>query len=231
MHLPIHLLLFLLNLMPSQGYSTPSHAIKRLHNTAIRRSAGLARDLRIALQPILVVKTTNGSSSSNVYCITSKSSKNPGGGNRNGTGNGSNTTRGSATSTAGGAVPTQTSPWTLIESHQGNNFFDGWDFWTGDDPTHGLVQFISEDAGVSSRSICFLTFLRNSLQRSNGLVQVNDQGHAVMGVETTPQVTGGRQSVRITTKTQYNGGLFIMDSVHMPTGSVTREFIAILRSF
>ena len=52
-----------------------------------------------------------------------------------------------------------------------------------------------------------------------------------MSVETTPQVASTRQSVRITTKSQYNGGLFIMDSVHMPTGSVTSEFITILRSF
>jgi hypothetical protein len=40
-----------------------------------------------------------------------------------------------------------------------------------------------------------------------------------MAVETTPQVASTRQSIRITTQSQYNGGLFIMDSVHMPTGN------------
>lgn len=39
-----------------------------------------------------------------------------------------------------------------------------------------------------------------------------------MRVETTPNVSGNRKSVRISTKAQFNGGLFIMDAVHMPTG-------------
>ena len=39
-----------------------------------------------------------------------------------------------------------------------------------------------------------------------------------MKVDTTAVVSNTRNSVRITTDSQYNGGLFIMDSVHMPTG-------------
>lgn len=40
-----------------------------------------------------------------------------------------------------------------------------------------------------------------------------------MRVETTSVVSGNRKSVRINTQSQFNGGtLFIMDSVHMPTG-------------
>lgn len=42
-----------------------------------------------------------------------------------------------------------------------------------------------------------------------------------MRVETTPQVANTRQSIRITSNSNYNGGLFIMDSVHMPTGCGT----------
>jgi hypothetical protein len=48
-----------------------------------------------------------------------------------------------------------------------------------------------------------------------------------MAVETTPQVTSTRQSVRITTQSQFNGGLFIMDAVHMPTGDSYPLFIPI----
>lgn len=59
------------------------------------------------------------------------------------------------------------------------------------------------------------------LQQSNNLIEVNGNGNAVMRVETTPQVASTRQSVRITSKSNYNGGLFIMDSVHMPTGCGT----------
>jgi len=39
-----------------------------------------------------------------------------------------------------------------------------------------------------------------------------------MRVETTSVVPANRKSVRITTQSQFNGALFIMDSVHMPTG-------------
>jgi hypothetical protein len=42
-----------------------------------------------------------------------------------------------------------------------------------------------------------------------------------MRVETTPQVANARQSIRITTQSQINGGLVIMDAVHMPTGCGT----------
>jgi hypothetical protein len=42
-----------------------------------------------------------------------------------------------------------------------------------------------------------------------------------MKVETTPTVPGNRMSIRIQTQQSWNGGLFIMDSVHMPTGCGT----------
>ena len=42
-----------------------------------------------------------------------------------------------------------------------------------------------------------------------------------MRVDTTPQVSGNRASVRIQTQYSFTGGLVIMDSVHMPTGCGT----------
>ncbi len=42
-----------------------------------------------------------------------------------------------------------------------------------------------------------------------------------MRVDTTPQVSGNRKSVRITTEFTYTGGLVLMDAVHMPTGCAT----------
>jgi len=89
----------------------------------------------------------------------------------------------------------------LVQSYQGQNFFDGWDFFTAGDPTHGIVQFVDEGTA-----------------RNASLLDVNDAGHAIMRVETTPQVQGNRQSIRITTQKSLEGGLVIMDSVHMPTG-------------
>jgi hypothetical protein len=58
-------------------------------------------------------------------------------------------------------------------------------------------------------------------QQANNLVEVNSDGNAVMRVDTTATVQGNRQSIRITTRSTFTGGLVIMDSVHMPTGCGT----------
>lgn len=42
-----------------------------------------------------------------------------------------------------------------------------------------------------------------------------------MRVDTTPQISGNRKSVRITTQYSYTGGLVLLDAVHMPTGCAT----------
>jgi len=49
-----------------------------------------------------------------------------------------------------------------------------------------------------------------------GLVSINDAGNAIMQVDTTPTVPVNRDSVRIHTNMQYNGGLVVLDAVHMP---------------
>jgi hypothetical protein len=70
-------------------------------------------------------------------------------------------------------------------------------------------------SGLSTRLV-----LTHSQQSAN-LTEINSSGHAIMRVETTPQVANTRQSVRITTQFTYTGALIIMDSVHMPTGCAT----------
>ena len=83
----------------------------------------------------------------------------------------------------------------------------------------GLVEYVDYGTAVrikESRRPCGLFKLR--LQQANGLLEVNAAGHAIMRVETTPSVQNTRQSVRITTQSNYNGGLFVMQAVHMPTG-------------
>jgi len=208
-----------LSAMASSTIATypPSHSItQRLHNAALKHSAGLAADLRVAFGGVLLTRRqqSSGPQKRAVYCV---SSKNGGGiqvplGNGNGTVTATRPTgtatatrpTGTLTSTSSGSTPSPTSVWHLAEAHQGSNFFSGWDFFTGGDPTHGVVQFI--DQGTA---------------QSNNLAQVNSQGNAIMAVETTPQVASTRQSIRITTQSQFNSGLFIMDSVHMPTGCAT----------
>ena len=58
-------------------------------------------------------------------------------------------------------------------------------------------------------------------QESSNLTSINSAGNAIMRVDTTPQVTGNRGSVRIQTQFAFTGGIVIMDSVHMPTGCGT----------
>jgi len=50
------------------------------------------------------------------------------------------------------------------------------------------------------------------------MISINDRGNAIMKVDTQEQVDNLRGSVRIETQFGFNGGLVIMDSVHMPTG-------------
>ncbi|PSS37199.1 hypothetical protein PHLCEN_2v970 [Hermanssonia centrifuga] len=118
-------------------------------------------------------------------------------------------TTGTGTATGSGSKPTSSagatsSPWKIVQSYQGSSFFNGWDFFTESDPTHGTVNYVDQ----------------NTAQSAN-LTSINGAGHAIMSVETTPTVASVRQSVRITTQFTYTGGLVIMDSVHMPTGCGT----------
>ncbi|KAH7929380.1 hypothetical protein BV22DRAFT_1102515 [Leucogyrophana mollusca] len=210
MYSQLPLLAFLLaNAAPSSAglFSGSSHtlhlATHHAHKVAIKHSAGLARDLRVALRGVLDVQSPS-SPNQNVYCVSS------GGGVSVPVGS-SNTSSPSATTSAAGSQPTTSgsstapsSPWKVVDQYQGQNFFDGWGFYTDADPTNGNVQYVDQNTANSS-----------------GLIEINSQGHAVMRVETTPQVQNNRQSVRITTQNTFTGGLVVMDSVHMPTGCGT----------
>ncbi|KAH7914464.1 glycoside hydrolase family 16 protein [Hygrophoropsis aurantiaca] len=210
MYTQLAVLAFLLaNVAPSNAglFSRSTHgfniAAHHAHKVAIKHSAGLARDLRVAFRGVLDVQSPD-SPSQNVYCVSS------GGGVTVPIPN-SNSSSPSATSSAAGSAPTSSgsssvpsSPWKPIAQYEGQSFFNGWEFFTQADPTHGNVQYVDQDTANSA-----------------GLVSINSQGHAVMRVDTTPQVQTNRQSVRITTQQTFTGGLVVMDSVHMPTGCGT----------
>lgn len=177
-----------------------TRAAHEIHQLAVHRTHSLARDLRIAFGGYMVRRASNDSQHV-VYCKRGDQSPLVHGGSGN-----VSITKSHATATKSSSTPkaTTTSPWKLSKSYQGNNFFDAWDFFTGSDPTHGLVDYVDEQTA-----------------RSSGLLEVNNHGNAVMRVETTESVSGPRQSVRITTQSSFNGGLVVMDSVHMPTGCGT----------
>ncbi|TFY82363.1 hypothetical protein EWM64_g1657 [Hericium alpestre] len=219
MRFPTTLVVFaLLQSLPADA--TVGHFVKRttdrFHTVALKHSAGLAHDLRTAFGGILVARSPvrvgiTAGGSGKPYCVSSKGSigntnsgSNP---QANGNSTGSTSSKGSKpSSTSSGATPssTFTSDWKLLQAYSGNSFFQGWNFFTGGDPTNGIVNYVNQGTA-----------------QSNNLTSINDAGNAIMRVETTPQVQGNRQSVRITSQLVYTGGLVVLDSVHMPTGCGT----------
>ncbi|KAM3080424.1 hypothetical protein ACMFMG_005379 [Clarireedia jacksonii] len=82
------------------------------------------------------------------------------------------------------------------------NFFSGFNFYTGADPTHGYVSYQSQSAASAA-----------------GLINTNNN-QVYLGVDhTTVNPSAGRASVRISSNKAYNHGLFIADIAHMP-GSI-----------
>ncbi|KAJ7491141.1 glycoside hydrolase family 16 protein [Mycena latifolia] len=94
-------------------------------------------------------------------------------------------------------------PWTVTDLYQGANFFDGWDFFTDADPTHGLINYQSRENAKAKQLISYLD--------NKAVIAVDDytwiqQGH-------------NRDSVRISSKKHYNAGtLIIADFAQMPQG-------------
>ncbi|EKM60708.1 glycoside hydrolase family 16 protein [Phanerochaete carnosa HHB-10118-sp] len=226
MYLHIPLVLFLASTgtvdasLLARSHDSLVRAATRAHKHAVKRSAVLARDLRLTFRDILAADSQQQPASignSRVYCVNSPA---PGLTNSNGTNVNGNRPTGTASASSHGAFtgtatttasagsstssPAASSPWNLVQSYQGSSFFTGWDFFVGGDPTNGIVTYIDQPTSQSAN-----------------LTSINSAGHAIMSVETTPQVTNTRQSIRITTQKTYTGGLVIMDSVHMPTGCGT----------
>ena len=90
-----------------------------------------------------------------------------------------------------------------VDRWAGDNFFNGFDFFTGADPTQGFVNFV--DQGTA---------------QNNGLISTAG-AQVYMGVDYTTSLAadgsqGGRQSVRLESKKSYTRGLFILDAAHMP---------------
>lgn len=213
--LPIYLALLVIDSVLADNGGLVTRALRSARKTAQSHTKRLASDLRVAFGAVLVDQ--NGASLDDtrrvVYCKSAGGGLSTGGGvsQGNGTTSGTTTTTGSGSSGTGAPKPPKTSSnatssqFKLVDSHAGTDFFNGWSFWSGlPDPTNGIVNYVDQSTG-----------------RANGIVDVNDAGNAIMRVETTDTVANNRMSIRITTQKTYNGGLFILDAVHMPTGCGT----------
>ncbi|TEB39088.1 hypothetical protein FA13DRAFT_440544 [Coprinellus micaceus] len=172
--MPLWLLLLVLQ-VAMEASATPSHStsqsralprlVRRAHDSAVRKTHSLARDLRVALGSVLPRAEPQESNGRVVYCkpgkqqvLTPPNNGNGGGGDGEGSGGGNGTSAAGGSSTRGGSgsstrqgastrtrssssqptnTPATDSPWSLVDDHRGNSFFQGWDFFTSADPTHG----------------------------------------------------------------------------------------------
>ncbi|KAF8480835.1 concanavalin A-like lectin/glucanase domain-containing protein [Russula ochroleuca] len=196
------------------------HALRRasrgFHRSALRHSAGLARDLRVALRGLGSADTARApvaarnTLANKPYCVyhtggqtnTSVNTNPFGHPGHSSASSKPSATRSSTTSPT--SSPAGQSNFHLAQSYSGSSFFSGWNFFTGGDPTNGVVQYVDQQTATSSN-----------------LVSINSAGNAIMRVDNTSQVSGNRNSVRIQTQFTFTGGLLVMDSVHMPTGCGT----------
>ena len=105
--------------------------------------------------------------------------------------------------TAAGLVQSTFAFYSIAEDYSGGSFFDKFDFFTGNDPTHGYVNYVD----------------RGSAQ--NGGLITND-GAPYIGVDYQRVASGrGRDSVRLTSKRAYTHMLAVIDLAHMPQGCGT----------
>jgi len=94
----------------------------------------------------------------------------------------------------------------LETNYQGNSFFNGWNFFTAGDPTHGTVDYVSQSEAQQ----------KGYIGMRGEATYIGCDMTSVLGTKVR-----GRQSVRIGTNKTWNKGLFIMDLTHMPTGCAT----------
>jgi len=93
--------------------------------------------------------------------------------------------------------------WLPQDEFSGKTFFDGFNFYSDADPTHGHVNYVNSSTA----------FARN-------LVYTQPDGTVIMKGDNTSWLPMGtyRDSVRISSKAQYNTGLFILDLNRAPWG-------------
>ncbi|KAI0307829.1 concanavalin A-like lectin/glucanase domain-containing protein [Multifurca ochricompacta] len=93
--------------------------------------------------------------------------------------------------------------WIIQDTYDQSNFFDSFSFFTGDDPTHGTVNYVDK-ATAFAHNLSYISW--------DGKVMMK-------GDDTNTLQTGQyRESVRVSSNTLYNTGLFILDINRAPWG-------------
>ncbi|KAI1342054.1 glycoside hydrolase family 16 protein [Xylariaceae sp. FL0016] len=99
--------------------------------------------------------------------------------------------------------------YSLQDTYEGTSFFDNFDYFTGYDPAEGFVHYVPKEQATSLN----LTYASDD----SAFLRVDTS----VGPEDEPNASTGRFSVRVSSKTQYNEGLFIFDVKHTPFGCGT----------
>ncbi|OAG02636.1 uncharacterized protein CC84DRAFT_1097515, partial [Paraphaeosphaeria sporulosa] len=81
-----------------------------------------------------------------------------------------------------------------------NNFFQNFDFYSGEDPTNGFVQYQSKEAATQQNLVGYF----------------EDTQSIFLGVDYKTKDPKGRASVRVESTKTWNQGLLIADIKHMP---------------
>lgn len=99
------------------------------------------------------------------------------------------------------------SSYSLVADYSGNTFFDGFETFTGADPTHGHVNYTDM-----------------AFAASNGLLGFNqypgaNETRAFIKVDSTNKAPSGRNAVRLTSLSTFSVGMLsVMDIHHQPVG-------------
>ncbi|WVW83683.1 hypothetical protein I302_105704 [Kwoniella bestiolae CBS 10118] len=118
---------------------------------------------------------------------------------------GSSTISSSTTTSTGASQTSSTVSLKLAKKYVGQDFMNEFDYFTDDDPTSGYVNYVSKSEAQKS-----------------GLIDVQANNVFYMAADSTNVPTGrGRDSIRISSKSKYADGVYILDLNHMPVGCGT----------
>lgn len=142
--------------------------------------------------------------------------------------------------TEANAYPSYTTlDYTLTETYSTDTFFDQFDYFTDSDPTNGFVTYVSQETAeslnltYSSSSSAVLRVDTSDADTAvgsdtdsgqsdqGGLGGLGGQGGQGAPGRRRRATATSRNSVRVTSKNQYNKGLFIFDVKHTPYGCGT----------
>lgn len=104
-------------------------------------------------------------------------------------------------------VPIDSQSYVLTNDYSGQDFFDNFEFYSGEDPTHGHVKYVDMTTANNTGLAGFIAGTDNGSQPLT----------VYLGVDYTSTSTpDGRHSTRVSSNQRFNHSLIIADISHMP---------------